>query len=102
MPNHRSGNPAGRAKGRTKRIQLRVNRTLQLVAQCYPRMKITQELIEEYDVSVATADAYIKMAYEDLASAPQPGIDVRREQMRAAFGLHYIECMAKGRYAAAG
>jgi hypothetical protein len=102
MPSHRTNNPAGHPKGRTKRVQLRVDKALQLIAQCYPRMKVVSKLVEEYDVGKSTADLYIKMAYEDLASAPQPGIDVRREQMRAAFGLHYIECMAKGRYAAAG
>jgi hypothetical protein len=74
----------------------RVRFAMMLLTQMlHPRVCL-DKLMDKYQVTSKAARSYLVEAKRILAETPPIDLDERREQMRAAFGLAYVECMAKG------
>ncbi len=77
---------------RAERIQYALKLLMQMV---HPTVAI-EKLMDKFQVRTAQARNYLVAAKEILAVTPPVDLEERREQLRAAFGLAYVECMAKG------
>lgn len=74
----------------------RVRFAMMLLTQMlHPRVCL-DKLIDKFQCKEGAARSYLVEAKRILAETPPVDIEERREQMRAAFGLAYVECMAKG------
>jgi hypothetical protein len=72
-----------------------------LLSQMLPHHVIRSKLANHFQVGYTTAEKCIKLARADWAKNPINTREETREQMRAALGLAYVECMAKGAYGSA-
>jgi hypothetical protein len=74
----------------------RVRFAMMLLTQMLHPKVAVDKMVDKYQVSEVQARRYLVDAKRILAETPPIDIEERREQMRAAFGLAYVECMAKG------
>lgn len=75
---------------------VRIRFALMLLTQMLHPRACLDKLMDKFQCSEKAARAYLVAAKRIIAETPPIDIDERREQMRAAFGLAYVECMAKG------
>lgn len=75
---------------------VRAKFALGLITQMLPPHVIIDKLCDKFGVNKRSAGRYVSMARAELAATPPVDLEERRQQMRAAFGVAYVECMAKG------
>jgi hypothetical protein len=81
------------AKGeKAQRVRFAV---MLLTQMLHPRACI-DKIRDKFQVTERAAHKYLVEAKRILADTPTIDIAERKEQMRAAFGVAYVECMAKG------
>jgi hypothetical protein len=75
---------------------VRMRYCLHLLTQMLPVHTIVEKCCDRFGCRERQARRYIEGAREMLMKTPPVDLELRREQMRAAFGIAYVECMAKG------
>lgn len=95
-----SSGPSARVKllGLTSRGQTaeRVKYAMLLLTQMLHPQTIVEKVSDKFGCTEVQARTYLLKAKKVLALTPPVDLEERREQMRAAFGMAYVECMAKG------
>lgn len=73
-----------------------VKYAMALLTQMLHPIACTDKLQQKFGIGSLRAKSVLTRAKRCLAMTPPVDLEERREQMRAAFGLAYVECMAKG------